>query len=51
MSDWGGVEKDFWKRAAKERKWPIDSKSIVTEDDELFAKRYHVAMRKQKAKS
>jgi hypothetical protein len=48
MFDWGGVSKDFWKRAVIERHWPVDVKSIVIEDAALFPLRYHVAMRKLK---
>ena len=49
--DWGGVGQEFWKRQvlSGQRHWgEIDVESIEFEDDTIFRRRYHVAMRKKK---
>jgi len=49
MTDWDGVEKDFWYTAAKENtyNWNIDPDSIEMMDDTIFPYRYHVFMLKK----
>jgi hypothetical protein len=46
--DWGGVDKDWWKKAALNNTydWDIDPESIEYEDDTIFRQRYHVFMLK-----
>ena len=47
MSDWGGVEKDFWPRAVEKYGWDVDPNSFSFADDVYTKGRYQVAMRKR----
>ncbi len=46
--DWGGVSKDFWTQAARNKGYNLDAKSLIFEDDKLFRKRYHMFVRKNR---
>jgi hypothetical protein len=48
LYDFGGITKDFWARAIDKYGWDVDPASIVFGNDMLYAKRYHVALRKNK---
>jgi hypothetical protein len=45
----GGVDRDFWKAHAKQDTygWNVDPDSVVLENDQMDASRYHVFMLKQ----
>ena len=48
-NDWGGVDKTWWHRAAKQYEWNVDVESIVLRsmyEDKKEGKRYHVYMEK-----
>lgn len=49
-SDWGGVSRDFWQKAAREDTyhWNVDPDSIEMADDMIHDDRYHVVMLKHK---
>jgi hypothetical protein len=49
LFDWGGVEQSFWNESIQRYQWDVDS--LDMQDDVLFRRRYHVFMRKKKAKS
>ena len=49
--DWGGVAPEFWEEAIERYDWDVNRSSIETQPDTLFAKRYHVFLRKLKGQN